>query len=74
MPTNTLDIPITISAEDTLNAIVDRYPQALPVLQRFGLDTCCGGALPLHTAAQHHGLDPNELVAALRAAIERDRR
>ena len=59
-----------ITAEDTLNAIVARYPQTLPVLQRFGLDTCCGGALPLHTAAQHHDLDPAELVAALRAELE----
>src|SRR4051794_12549215 len=55
MPTNTLHTPVTLNTEDTLNAIVAHYPQTLPVLQRFGLDTCCGGALPLHTAAQHHG-------------------
>lgn len=70
MPTHALPEPITLTTEDTLNAIVARYPQALPVLQRFGLDTCCGGALPLHTAAQHHGLDLSEVVAALRAALE----
>ena len=74
MPTNTLDTPITIIAEDSLNAIIARYPQTLPVFQRFGLDTCCGGALPLHTAAQHHGLDVAELVAALRAELGGDRR
>jgi regulator of cell morphogenesis and NO signaling len=71
MPTNTLNTPIPIIAEDTLNAITARYPQTLPVLQRFGLDTCCGGALPLQTAAQHHGLDLAEVVAALRAEVER---
>jgi iron-sulfur cluster repair protein YtfE (RIC family) len=70
MPTYTLSEPITITAEDTLNLIVARYPQALPVLQHYGLDTCCGGALPLHTAAQHHGLDLAEVVAALRVALE----
>jgi iron-sulfur cluster repair protein YtfE (RIC family) len=70
MPTNNLHTPISIGAEDTLNAIVARYPQTLSVLQRFGLDTCCGGALPLHTAAQHHGLGLSEVVAALRAALE----
>jgi regulator of cell morphogenesis and NO signaling len=59
-----------ISAEDTLNLVVERYPQALAVLQHFGLDTCCGGALPLSTAAQHHDLDVEELLSALRAAIE----
>ena len=70
MPTNTLHTPVTLNTEDTLNAIVAHYPQTLPVLQRFGLDTCCGGALPLHTAAQHHGLDLAEVVAALHAALE----
>ena len=70
MPTNTLHTPVTLNTEDTLNTIVAHYPQTLPVLQRFGLDTCCGGALPLHTAAQHHGLDLAEVVAALRAEVE----
>jgi iron-sulfur cluster repair protein YtfE (RIC family) len=70
MPTHTQNTPITIIAEDTLNAIVARYPQALPVLQRLGLDTCCGGALPLQTAAQHHGLDLADVLAALRAEAE----
>ena len=70
MPTNTLHTPVTLNSEDTLNAIVAHYPQTLPVLQRFGLDTCCGGALPLHTAAQHHGLDLAEVVDALRAEVE----
>ncbi|MEP7189039.1 MAG: DUF542 domain-containing protein [Roseiflexaceae bacterium] len=74
MPTNTLPTSATITAEDTLNAVVARFPQTLPVLQRFGLDTCCGGALPLHTAAQHHGLDVAEVVAALRAELGGDRR
>jgi len=70
MPTNTLHTAVTITAEDSLNAIVARYPQTLPVLQRLGLDTCCGGALPLRTAAQHHDLDPAEVLAALRAELE----
>lgn len=74
MPTNTMHTPITITSEHTLNAIVARYPQTLPVFQHFGLDTCCGGALPLHTAARHHGLDPAEVLAALRAELERNTR
>jgi regulator of cell morphogenesis and NO signaling len=60
----------TIDVNETLNEIVAREPRTLEVLQRFGLDTCCGGALPLATAAQHHGLDVNELLAALRDAAE----
>jgi regulator of cell morphogenesis and NO signaling len=74
MNTETLDTTITIAAEDTLNTLVARYPQTLPVLQGFGLDTCCGGALPLRTAAEHHDLDLAALLAALRAAAAGDRR
>jgi len=70
MPTPTLHTPTEITPDDPLNQIIERYPQALPVLQRYGLDTCCGGALPLHTAAQHHDLDLAELLAALRAEIK----
>ena len=56
-----------IATTDTINAIVALYPAALPALQRFGLDTCCGGALPLATAAAHHGLDVQALLEALEA-------
>ena len=66
--------PLDIAATDTLNMIVVRYPQALPVLQQFGLDTCCGGALPLSTAVEYHGLNLEEVRAALQRAIEDERR
>ncbi len=59
-----------IAPTDTLNTIVARYPELLPVLQHFGLDTCCGGALPLATAAEHHGLEVEELRSALQSALE----
>ncbi len=65
--TRASDVPF----EDvTLNTLVALYPAALPVLERFGLDTCCGGALPLRTAAEHHQLDLAELVCALRAEMD----
>lgn len=60
---------ITVDASETLNELVARAPEALPVLQRFGLDTCCGGALTLAVAAQHHSLEVGELLAAIRAAL-----
>ena len=60
---------ITIDANDTLNALVARAPETLPVLQRFGLDTCCGGALTLAVAAQHHNLDLAALLSALWEAM-----
>jgi iron-sulfur cluster repair protein YtfE (RIC family) len=63
-----------IDAAESLNAIVAHYPRALAVLQRFGLDTCCGGALPLRTAAEHHNLNLDELLAMLRAAVGEEAR
>lgn len=64
----------TITGSDKLNEIVARYPETLEVFQRFGLDTCCGGALPLATAAEHHGLQLDTLVNALREQVEREAR
>ena len=61
----TITTPTQIVPTDTINEIVARYPAALPVLQRFGLDTCCGGALALATAAEHHALDVQAILAAL---------
>ena len=33
--------------EDTVEAAARRSPHGLPILQRFGIDTCCGGHLTL---------------------------
>lgn len=60
---------IAVDANETLNELVARVPEALPVLQRFGLDTCCGGSLTLAVAAQHHSLEVNELLTAIREAL-----
>lgn len=60
---------ISVGPNETLNELVARAPEALPVLQRFGLDTCCGGALTLAVAAEHHALDLAELLTAIRAAL-----
>ncbi len=58
-----------VHENETLNELVARAPEALPVLQRYGLDTCCGGALSLAVAAEHHNLNLAELLTALREAL-----
>ncbi len=50
----------------TLNEIVSRHPEALPILHRYGLDTCCGGAKPLAEVAERHGFDPKDILEKLR--------
>lgn len=52
-------------AHQTVNAIVECYPQTIPVLKSFGIDLCCGGSLTLARVAEEHGLDLNTLLASL---------
>jgi regulator of cell morphogenesis and NO signaling len=56
----------------TIAEVVRRYPAALGVFNAHGLDTCCGGGLPVAEAAAPHGLDLAELLSALeQVAAER---
>lgn len=59
-----------VTDNETINALVSRAPQVLPVLQQFGIDTCCGGALSLAIVAHHHDLDLDLLLGALQQALE----
>jgi regulator of cell morphogenesis and NO signaling len=58
----------TIDPNLTINTVVQQYPAALGVFNARGLDTCCGGGLPVAEAARRHGLDLPELLAALEQA------
>ena len=49
--------------------ILKRHPAARAVLQRLGLDTCCGGAHPLEFACRAHGIDVQEVLAALESSL-----
>jgi iron-sulfur cluster repair protein YtfE (RIC family) len=59
-------VPTHIYPEHTLNQIIAAVPETLPVLHRFGLDTCCGGGLTLKTAVTRHHLALETVLAALR--------
>ena len=54
----------------SVNAIVARWPQAIPVFNQFGIDSCCGGGAPLDEAARRDGADAEALYAALRRVVE----
>lgn len=58
----------TIDRTMTLNQIVQARPEALPVLNGLGLDTCCGGSVALEEAARRHSLDLDEVLGALGVA------
>ena len=61
----------TIDLNDTVNDVIKHHPAAVAVFQEYGIDACCGGALPLLTVTTRHGIDPDSLLVALRAAASR---
>lgn len=61
----------TLDPNLTINEIVARFPETVPVFNRFGLDTCCGGGVRVDEAAHRHGLNAADVRSALREAIER---
>ena len=55
----------------TVNEIVAQYPDTIAVFNRFGIDSCCGGGVPLADAARRDGADLDALLASLQEAIAR---
>lgn len=60
----------SIEAEMTVNEVVQKYPSALAVLGELGIDTCCGGSLPLAVAVERHGHDLQTVLQALDQASQ----
>lgn len=56
----------------TVAEAIRTVPEANEVFQRFGLDCCCGGELPVAEAAERHGVELEGLLEALGAARARD--
>lgn len=57
-----------ITATMTVNQIVAEHPETLAVFTRLGIDTCCGGGLPLAEVARKHRFDFIALLAELELA------
>ncbi len=53
----------------TINEIVALHPEAIPVFNRFGIDTCCGGGVSVEDAARRDGIDAATVLAALDDAL-----
>jgi iron-sulfur cluster repair protein YtfE (RIC family) len=54
----------------TINEIVARFAETMPVFNRFGLDTCCGGGVTVEEAARRDDIDVDVVLAALHEAID----
>lgn len=53
----------------TVNQIIRLHPATVQVFNRFGIDACCGGAVPPATAAERDGVNSDELMGALAAVV-----
>jgi regulator of cell morphogenesis and NO signaling len=54
--------------ELTVNETIQRFPKTVAVFGAHGIDSCCGGALPVAEAAARHGIPLPELLKALESA------
>jgi len=52
----------------SVNDVLSRWPAALPSLNAFGIDTCCGGSDSLADAAREAGVAVNTLWNAIVSA------
>ena len=59
-----------VNGATTVNDLLRRHAETLPVLTRLGIDTCCGGEQLLEEAARSAGLSLAELLAELRPLME----
>ncbi len=60
-----------ITPEMTVNDVLARFPKTVAVFNEFGIDSCCGGGVPLSVAVERDGVDVGKLIARLQTAIER---
>lgn len=59
-----------IDTSMTVNDVVRLYPSTISIFNQHGIDTCCGGALPVAVAAERHQVDLLFLLQQLKQAIE----
>jgi regulator of cell morphogenesis and NO signaling len=60
----------SLSPALSVNDLLRTMPDAAPVLNRLGIDLCCGGSLSLADAAAGAGLPLADLLTALRQPAE----
>jgi regulator of cell morphogenesis and NO signaling len=59
---------LAISPETTVGQLVTERPSRAKVFEKFAIDYCCGGKLPLAALCAKKGIDPAVVLAALEAA------
>ena len=60
---------VTDLAATPILELIGHYPQFKEILDKFGLDTCCGGHFNVTEAAAQEGIDVAPVLDALRGAL-----
>ena len=71
--THTTGAPRTLVTLMPIMELIAEHPELQPILDRFGLDTCCGGHLTVTEACGEQGLDAAVVGNALLAVLEAHR-
>jgi regulator of cell morphogenesis and NO signaling len=67
-PPSRSDTMATIDLTTTIGQLVTERPSRAHVLERFGIDFCCGGKRPLGAVCAEHEVNVEALLGALREA------
>lgn len=59
---------MTITDQTLVSEIATQMPSSIRVFQRYGIDFCCGGRMPLGTVCRDHELPFDEVRSALEAS------
>ncbi|HEX9106614.1 MAG TPA: DUF542 domain-containing protein, partial [Longimicrobiales bacterium] len=60
---------VELPSDLTVNDIIRLWPATVSVFNAWGIDACCGGAVPVREAAARDGADADALTGELLAAI-----
>ena len=78
MSTPTLNTPeaapakaaLAMKPEQTVGQIAAEFPASVRVFEKYGIDFCCGGKLPVSRACASKSLDAGALLAEIEQALE----
>ena len=57
-----------ITPDMSIREAMEQFPATRPIFMRHRLDSCCGGSHTIAAAALARGLDPDQVLAEVRAA------
>ena len=60
----------TLTPERTVGQIAAEFPASTRVFEKYGIDFCCGGKLPVTDACHRLGLDPATLLREIEDAVQ----